>query len=286
MGADGGLARHHIREVFRRDRCSAAALSPDGRAVACQSIDGDFLLYDVDSGDVLLQKKEFFPASPLENLLNLLVSRKQLGPNVGFSPDGRMFIAAYAGLEASLFVAANTLPPKPEVHYLAFDLESRKEIKLEGSIRDRVGRGFVFRSPDRIVGVHLEPKKSAIVSFPEGKVVEEIPLGFQSLDVPARGNLLFLRPVNKAAVGVMDLSTKKSFSRVRSLPSTFTRTSSRISSRAASWSWPTIKGGRPSRPQSFRSPPGRHRRRCRIAGLPFHRRLRWQPGRRLEHGNR
>jgi hypothetical protein len=195
----GGLARHRVREVFRRDPCSVSELSPDGRTVACQGLDGDFLLYDVATGEVLFHKKEFFRMT----LLDLLLARKA-GPNVGFSPDGRTLIAAYAGIEAgpSSFVRA-------KVHYVAFDLAGRREIDLEGSIRDRVGRGFVFQSPDRIVGVHLEPKKSAIVTFPEGKVVEELALGFQSLDLPARGNLLFLRPVNKAAVGVMDLTAKK-----------------------------------------------------------------------------
>ncbi len=209
LDEDGGLARRRVREIFRRDRCSTSALSPNGRALACQSLDGDIVLYDVSTGDVVLQKKEFFPTTALVNLGNLFLFKRQTGPNMGFSPDDRTFIAAYAGLDFPTFTGTDSLPPRAEVHYLAFDLEARKEIKLEGSVRDRVGRGFVFQSPDRIVGVHLEPKKSAIVTFPEGKVVEELPLGFQALDVPARGNFLFLRPVNKAAVGVMDLSAKK-----------------------------------------------------------------------------
>jgi hypothetical protein len=70
---------------------------------------------------------------------------------------------------------------------------------------DMLGAGFVFLSPDRIIArSSFDPKNSALMDFPSGKVIERLPIGRQSIETPAHGDYVILRPVKNARVGLMD----------------------------------------------------------------------------------
>src|ERR1700686_4132059 len=54
-------------------------------------------------------------------------------------------------------------------------------------------------------------EKSGIVTFPDGKVIDEFSLGGRDFEPVTRGNYILLRPIKDYAVGVVDVATKKIF---------------------------------------------------------------------------
>jgi WD40 repeat protein len=180
--------------------CRQTALSPDGRFLACYDGALDLVVYNVASGQPVLERKTFYEPRTFREFLSLYLGQLQDDVlsrilTMRFSPDSRYFIAS------SHF--ENTV---------ALDLTTLKTLSLPESIKKLLSREFVFMGADRIAGVDtLNPKKSAIVRFPTGEMVEEFPLGTQNLEAAAHGNYLMLRPIDKYAMGVMDLETKKIF---------------------------------------------------------------------------
>ena len=111
---------------------------------------------------------------------------------MAFSPDDRYFAATGADLA------------------IAIDVANHTQLPLHGALSDMLTQGFAFLSPDRmIVQNHFDPKNSAVIEFPSGKVVERLPISqHQDMEAPTRGNYVILKPVKDALVGVLDLASQ------------------------------------------------------------------------------
>ncbi len=204
-----------VHELFtRKQRCLQTALSVDAKSLACLDMQFNLNLFEVASGNPIFQKKDFYTPDFFALLMRLL-SRFNSDEsdssdfeliNMGFSPDGRYFAA---GARSNYFGAFGL---STETTAIAVDLTTRSPVNLRGPLKKLISGGFTFFGPDRIVGVDVrEPKKSAMVSFPAGEVLSELPLGPVKLAPAGRGNYLLVRPIAKYPVGVMDISTKTIF---------------------------------------------------------------------------
>ncbi len=202
-----------VKEMFVRDGCLQTALSADGRALAC--VEGDFALtlFDVNSGAQLLQKKSFYKPDFFD--LFRLQLRAILGDDfsddlafdfvsMAFSPDARYFAAGQRNSDWTMAGIYAT-----EVNAVAFDLSTNANVPLKGLLKKLVSGQFTFVAPDRLLGVNPEDfRKSALVNFPSGEVVEQFPLQ-GSLSAVTRGNYVTIRPLAKYRAGLFDLATKR-----------------------------------------------------------------------------
>jgi Peptidase family M48 len=185
-----------VHEVLVPEGCIQTLLAPDGKTLACLTNHLDLKLVNVDSDSVAFTKKEFFIARSFRDYLEIYLTRYiEAGTlafiNMGFSPDARYFVAAH-GTTA-----------------LAIDLNSHAPVAMHGTLADMLGAGFVFLGSDRIIARNgFDPKNSALMEFPSGKVIERLPIGRQSMEAPAHGDYVILRPVKDARVGLMDLQSQ------------------------------------------------------------------------------
>jgi|CZKC01.1.fsa_nt_gi hypothetical protein len=192
--------RTELHDMVVLKGCRQTVLSPDGKFLACYNGALDLLVYDLASGQPVLERKSFYEPRTFREFLSLYLGQLQDDVlsrilTMRFSPDGHYFVASSHNETT-----------------VALDLTTQKTFALRDSIRKLLSREFVFIGPDRIVGIDtFDPKKSAIVRFPGGETLEEFPLGAQNLEAAAHGNYLMLRPIDKYAMGVMDLETKKIF---------------------------------------------------------------------------
>ena len=195
------------KEVVVLNGCLQTSLSPDGRLLACLDPDLGLNLLNVASGAVMFKKKEYFVPSFFQmfmmiiDLSNRVIEDGDLGltlVRMGFSPDGHYFATGYYGT-----IGFGSLGAIAE----AIDLTTFTKVSLPDSVKRLVAGGFTFMGNDRLIGINRDnSKKSALVSFPTGKVIGEYNL-IGELVAPTRGNYLIIRPVGQYALGVMSLDT-------------------------------------------------------------------------------
>ncbi len=188
-----------VRDLYWQTVCRFTALAPDGRTIACLDANDELSLIDVATGQAVFQKKGFESFNPTAELAALLggvlMPRTNAAVTMGFSPDGRFFVAGSQGY------ASNSA--------IAYDLTNRGVITLKGSARNMVTSAFAFIGPDRLVGFNVaDPGKSGVVRFPAGEVGETFTLTPGGLEGATKGDVVFIRPFQKYAVGVFDLSRK------------------------------------------------------------------------------
>jgi WD40 repeat protein len=188
--------RTFVKELFLPKGCQQTELSPDGKTLACYGTEFDLTLYDVQSGDRVFQKKNFYePRSFGEILMVFLAAILQEETpkllNMQFSPDSRYFVAS-SHTETSL----------------AFDLLSKANLSTPGSIHKYLASEFVFLQPDLVAGVDPEKSEnSAIFRFPSGEIVERLPLG-STLHRAANPRYIVAGPLKSYALGVTDTEKK------------------------------------------------------------------------------
>jgi WD40 repeat protein len=187
--------RTRVHEVLVQEGCIQTMLSPDGKTLACLNNHLDLKLVDVDSGSPSFTKKEFFVPRNIGEFMEIYLSRYFAGSlnlvRMEFSPDAHYFVVAHR----------NTV--------LAIDLNSHSPVSLHGSLTDMLGAGFVFLAPDRVIAKNgLDPKNSAVMEFPSGKVLERLPIGRQTMEAPGHGDYVILKPVKDAKVGLMELQSQ------------------------------------------------------------------------------
>ncbi|HEX7999073.1 MAG TPA: M48 family metalloprotease [Pyrinomonadaceae bacterium] len=198
----------NVKEVVIRKGCLQTSLSPDGKYLACLAPDFSLNMYDVSSGQSVLQRKGFFEPNvyQLIALIEKLANRRSEDGDAGlkwinmnFSPDGRYFAAGYLGRS------------RGSQNGEAFDTTTFSKISLPDLLKKLIAGGFTFIGNDRLVGVNgSDYKKSALVEFPGGKVISEFAVTGE-LDAPTRGNYLLIRPVRNYPLGVMDLKNQVIF---------------------------------------------------------------------------
>ena len=202
------------KELFAREGCLQTALAPDGRTLACLDSKFALSLYDVEKGEPFFTKKDFYKAD-LNDYWRLILY--QLFADEGsefdwvsmaFSPDARYFAA---GQKAVTF---NALGSAVQLSTAAVDLTTRAPVQLNDNVKKLIGNRFVFVGPDRILGLHTEDeRKSGVVTFPAGQIVEQFPLGGRLVPV-TRGDYVLVyglsaRSGPRMSVFVFDLRTKK-----------------------------------------------------------------------------
>jgi hypothetical protein len=206
-------------EMFIRKGCLQSLVAPDGKSMACLDANLDLVLYDVQTGQVIVQKKGFYTPdlfALVKGLLAILASDdpdlsdlglKQDWITMHFSPDGHYFAAGAHSMNVNAIgsiVADNS--------GFAYDLTTRQSVSLSGSLKRMMGGGFDFIGPDRLFAVDRENyKNSAVLAFPAGTVIDRVPLSADKLEAPTRGNYLLIRPMKEYAVAAVDLANKTVF---------------------------------------------------------------------------
>jgi WD40 repeat protein len=201
------------KELVQRNGCLQTALSPDGKYMACLTPTTDLNLLDVSSGQALIHRKEFFEPQwfhyylLLSAIANHRLDNGDAGLNwihMRFSPDGHYFVAGYQGRDhIDAYRRLNNVE--------AYDLTTMNKISVNETVQKLVVGGFNFMGNDRLVGSNIEDlKKSAIVTFPQGKLVAEFEMR-GNIEPPTRGEYLLIRPIKDFALGVFDLKTRVIF---------------------------------------------------------------------------
>jgi Peptidase family M48 len=200
-----------VREVVVRKGCLQTQLSPDGKLLACLGLDYDLSLINVESGEAVWRKKDFY--SPeygryLMIITELLILRPSgsdlnLGLiNMRFSPDGHFFVA---GCYSALEYKRKNNGDVAEV----LDTNTLAKVSIPDSLKKLIVGGFTFIDNDRLAGINeSNVKKSAVVKFPSGELLSEIELWRKGMTAPTRGDYLLIRPVKDFPLGVLDLKTK------------------------------------------------------------------------------
>lgn len=187
-----------VADVPALHGCRESALSPDAKFLACFDNALSLSLFEVATGEILLQKEHFFefesafnPYAGLLRFLYLLTHPEVVV--LRFSPDAHFFAASSrTGGD------------------IVFDLTARKKIGVPGTIHTLMQYSFSFLGPDRIVGLDKSsPQKSPVAEFPSGKVLDRVPLGGGSMLAATNPNYLLLRPVINFPVGGYGLAERK-----------------------------------------------------------------------------
>jgi hypothetical protein len=195
--------RTSLQELVTKDGCIQTEISSDGKYLACAIYTDESVglrLYSVKAGEVIFEKKSFFRITIFNGLFQILAA--EIIPDyvphlvsMRFSPDSHYFVAASRDETVE-----------------AVDITTLKPISLPGSIKKLLGRDFRFIGTDRLAGINdSNLEKSGIVSFPDGRVIDELSFGGRDFEPVTRGNYMLIRPIKDYAVGVLDLSTKKIF---------------------------------------------------------------------------
>jgi hypothetical protein len=202
-----------VKEMYVRDRCLQLELSADGKALGCLEGDFDLTLFNVATGEQIFQKKSFYKPSFFDLFrlqLLALLHDEDSGEfefefvNMTFSPDARYFVAGQRNLVFTAFGTFNS-----EVAAAAVDLSTNTSVSLKGHVKKMLAGRFAFIAPDKLLGVNSEDfKKSALLSFPGGEVLEQFPLQGNLTNV-TRGNYVVIRPISRFRSGLFDISTKK-----------------------------------------------------------------------------
>ncbi|HVF67699.1 MAG TPA: M48 family metallopeptidase [Pyrinomonadaceae bacterium] len=202
-----------VKEVVVRKGCLQSSLSPDGKYLACFGPQLDLNLIDVSTGQSVLRKSDFwtptYAGAFAYSLFTLGLDGTDAGQHfisMAFSPDARYFVAAA--------VSRGSLDRlKTYVNTAAVELPSMAKVSLPDSLESLISDEFTFVGAARVVGVNPSNyRKSAMVSFPDGKPLAEFPLGGR-LEGATRGDYVFTRPFKEFAVAVLDIN-RNVFSKV------------------------------------------------------------------------
>jgi hypothetical protein len=187
--------RSSLSDIAVLHGCSQLELSPGGKFLACFGADRDLGLFDVTNGLEIFHKDSFFDPSSngmtftvyLNTLLRLL--RGEGIVTLRFSPDSRYFAA----------VAPGTDP-------LVLELPDAHKLGVPSAVRTPLHSNFTFLAPDQLVGLNVDnPQKSSVVHFPNGGLLQQIPLGGGSLTAATNPRYLIIRSIKQHPVGVLDL---------------------------------------------------------------------------------
>ena len=204
--------RAEAHEIYVRRGCLTSALSPDGRTLACLmdassegQIEFDLDLFDTASGTSYWHKKNWIVIT---------------ATHYDWTSLNRILVAATTGNE-KLFASLSPLVFSPDSHYLvahshdnyvAFDLTSRTQVSLPGTLKGLLDLGsFTFVGNDRFIGVAgSHGDKSELVEFPSGRVLQkDIMIGGSKISGVAHGDNILLRPIKDNPLGVLDLKQGK-----------------------------------------------------------------------------
>ncbi|MEZ5305904.1 MAG: M48 family metallopeptidase [Pyrinomonadaceae bacterium] len=206
------------RELYFRGGCWKSAYSPDGNFFACYTRLYRFDVIDVRDDRVVYTKDEFF--KPDRNTLWSWSAFSEIDENrdindmqIEFSPDGTYMIAGFINRGLRIVSGRRVLQASARAGKkvnVCLNLRSGEEIKISGDVDDFIGNPFAFYGNDKIIGQHFkDPDKSGIITFPDGKRVEQFYMQADSYSRPYKGDYLVVRPTATNPAGIFDVSQKK-----------------------------------------------------------------------------
>jgi Peptidase family M48 len=193
------------RQAFIRElpsQCRSSLLSPAGDVLACVRNDRELQMIDVATGDVLFSKKNFYDVTRFEAIMAEFLEElglpqasllEVIGVQLHFSPDGRYLVASHGE------------------YSVAYDTNTRSEIKLPGKIKALIRSNFIFTSPNEVFGLSEDhPRKSLRLKFPGGELVQEFPFaGYGVFSPTVQSNYVMVKPAGIAAIGSIDFNAQK-----------------------------------------------------------------------------
>lgn len=185
--------RVDLKELPLPSACLRAALAPDGKTYACYTHSLKLSLFDVASGSTLLEKEKIFEPVSLQDYINFLLSSLHGSwVHIGFSPDGRYFLASHHD------------------DVLAYDIPARKEIHVGAPLRNSLRAGFAFLEAGKIYGQQgTQQSESVLGNFPGGDAITRLKLGNFAIEGASHGDFVVLRELKEAQMAIFDLDQKK-----------------------------------------------------------------------------
>ncbi len=197
-----GAKRIEVKEMVVYDGCSQSLLSPDGRTLVCAKVDVDrnpprigLRIFDVASGNVLYEKPSFFELNAMSSYMAYLsfftdaITGADMVTMLN-SPDGKYLLTA----------AGHSV--------MAYDFESRQPIQLGGKLKGLVQSRMNFVGPDKLFVIDWDTDKglhpARMLSFPDGKLLNESKVGDQVPGSVTQGELLSVSPLKDYPVGLYD----------------------------------------------------------------------------------
>ena len=199
--------RASVKELVVYDGCGQTLLAPDGKTLVCANLRTDsgtarigLRLIDVDSGKTFFDKPGFYEggifatqqvtvALTLESIFGINFTRMII------SPDGRYLIVTTFDRS------------------VAFDLQSRQTVALGGKFQEIGQSRMSFLGNDQLYVVDEAKKndlhKARILSFPDGRLVQETQIGDQELESTSKGRSLIVSPLKSYAAGIFDPEKQK-----------------------------------------------------------------------------
>ncbi len=199
--ADG--TREDVSDVHVWGGCRQSELAPDGKTLLCVK-DGqvygglsflsigvtyDLRVVDVESGDIIFEKKNFGRTEL--NIFALLLSSYFNAVNADFSPDSR-FMMVSSGAEM-----------------ICLDLQSKALFSLPGDFKSATRGYFTFVGNDRVLGRPQSNYKYSIVKFPSGeKIQTNMEFGMGRPTPASKGDYVLIRPVEDYPLGIYDIKKR------------------------------------------------------------------------------
>jgi len=199
--------RTDVKEVVEYDGCTQTLLTPDGKTLVCLNalIEDSgprvsLKLIDVDTSKPYFEKPKFLELTEFSNFYELLrlVSEALTGEDVA---------------SVQVDPGSHYLLVRSEGRVVAFDLEKRTSVTLEGKLKGVGDMRAAFIGSDQMYVVEQNLTKgyykAHIVSFPDGKVVSDSEIGDLGMRGATKGPLMIVGPLKEYAVGIFDPAASK-----------------------------------------------------------------------------
>lgn len=214
-----GPQRFAPQSIANPDGCLAAALSANGAMLGCISSNGMLKVYSMPGAKQIFSTQVPFAIDGIARPLNLNIIAP-IGTASAFSEPVGDFRATHLAALAGLDNPARILF-SPDGHYViaglngrdapvvGADLSTLHKISVPGELALHLRSDPAFIS-DSEFAFHdpAKPESSAILSFPEGKTLQQLP-AFTRVTASTDGEDLFLANAEDSNLRIFDLRTAR-----------------------------------------------------------------------------
>ena len=180
--------RREVRDVPTVKGCISAVISPDASRLACQDNGRRVKLIDTSTGSVIFDEHL--------GTRNPTLAQWSHRFHMAFSPDGHYLVLGCPNQDWL---------GRP----LLLDARSGRELPLPEPAKRALSGEVAFLSPDRVLAHNASNStKSAIVSVPDGTVVQAYSLPKSSIEAASNPAYVLLRPFQYSATGILDVANR------------------------------------------------------------------------------
>lgn len=201
-----------VRELVLLRDCWEHELSPDGNYLACVDLATNVNIIETKTGKKVWEKKAFYPLSFFEYItwLQRQESDSQNAVSffrIGFTPDSKHVLFSRSNKYRFRFRIDGMTVDESENSALAIDLTTLKPIDLGGDVKKIASRPYVFLDSGRILGnTAAKLDSGGVFSFPNGKRLQKLEFGAESVDATATPDLVTIAPLANAKIGLYDVN--------------------------------------------------------------------------------